>query len=81
MLKEGLHSDGIGDLSGRRARPSFLRDLWVLAKARVVSLLVFTGAVGGVLGPGALLAWESALGGLAGIAVGGGGGGVLNQIV
>nr|MBU2813385.1 protoheme IX farnesyltransferase [Acidithiobacillus ferruginosus] len=40
MLKEGLHSDGIGDLSGPRARPSFLRDLWVLAKARVVSLLV-----------------------------------------
>ena len=49
MLKEGLHSDGIGELSGPRARPSYLRDLWVLAKARVVSLLVFTAAVGEIL--------------------------------
>ncbi|MDD2748017.1 MAG: heme o synthase [Acidithiobacillus ferrooxidans] len=81
MLKEGLHSDGIGDLSGRRARPSFLRDLWVLAKARVVSLLVFTAAVGEILAPDALLHWESALAGLAGIALAGGAGGVLNQIV
>ena len=81
MLKEGLHSDGIGDLSVPRARPSFLRDLWVLAKARVVSLLVFTAAVGEILAPDALLHWESALAGLAGIALAGGAGGVLNQIV
>ena len=81
MLKEGLHSDGIGDLSGSRARPSFLRDLWVLAKARVVSLLVFTAAVGEILAPDVQLHWESALAGLAGIALAGGAGGVLNQIV
>jgi protoheme IX farnesyltransferase len=41
MLKEGLNTNNLGDLSGRRLRPSLLRDLWVLAKARVVSLLVF----------------------------------------
>ena len=81
MLKEGVHSGGIGDLSGPRVRPSFLRDLWVLAKARVVSLLVFTAAVGEILAPDAGLHWESGLAGLAGIALAGGAGGVLNQIV
>jgi protoheme IX farnesyltransferase len=81
MLKEGVHSGGIGDLSGPRVRPSLLRDLWVLAKARVVSLLVFTAAVGEILAPDAGLHWESGLAGLAGIALAGGAGGVLNQIV
>jgi protoheme IX farnesyltransferase len=59
----------------------FLHDLWVLAKARVVSLLVFTAAVGEILAPNALIHWESAVAGLAGIALAGGAGGVLNQIV
>ncbi|MBU2727624.1 UbiA family prenyltransferase, partial [Acidithiobacillus ferridurans] len=81
MLKEGVHSGGIGGLSGPRVRPSFVRDLWVLAKARVVSLLVFTAAVGEILAPDAGLHWESGLAGLAGIALAGGAGGVLNQIV
>ena len=81
MLKEGLNTNNLGDLSGQRLRPSLLRDLWVLAKARVVSLLVFTAAVGEILAPNALLHWESAVAGLAGIALAGGAGGVLNQIV
>ncbi|MGC9127762.1 MAG: heme o synthase [Acidithiobacillus sp.] len=58
-----------------------LRDLWVLAKARVVSLLVFTAAVGELLAPGTLNHWPAALAGLVGIALAGGAGGVLNQIV
>ena len=81
MLKEGISSGGVGDASGRRMRWSLLRDLWVLAKARVVSLLVFTAAVGEILAPDALLHWESAVAGLLGIALAGGAGGVLNQIV
>ncbi|MEY2336617.1 heme o synthase [Acidithiobacillus ferrianus] len=81
MLKEGISSGGVGDASGRRMRWSLLRDLWVLAKARVVSLLVFTAAVGEILAPDALVHWESAVAGLLGIALAGGAGGVLNQIV
>ena len=81
MLKEGISPGGVGDSSGRRLRWSLLRDLWVLAKARVVSLLVFTAAVGEILAPDALLHWESAVAGLLGIALAGGAGGVLNQIV
>ncbi|MBU2784431.1 protoheme IX farnesyltransferase [Acidithiobacillus ferriphilus] len=81
MLKEGLNTNNLDDLSGQRLRPSLLSDLWVLAKARVVSLLVFTAAVGEILAPNALIHWESALAGLVGIALAGGAGGVLNQIV
>ena len=81
MLKEGISPGGVGDASGRRMRWSLLRDLWVLAKARVVSLLVFTAAVGEILAPDALVHWESAVAGLLGIALAGGAGGVLNQIV
>lgn len=58
-----------------------LRDLWVLAKARVVSLLVFTAAVGELLAPGGIQHWPAAIAGLVGIALAGGAGGVLNQIV
>ncbi|WP_308389065.1 heme o synthase [Acidithiobacillus sp. AMEEHan] len=58
-----------------------LRDLWVLAKARVVSLLVFTAAVGELLAPSGITHWPAALAGLLGIALAGGAGGVLNQIV
>ncbi|WP_414041062.1 heme o synthase [Acidithiobacillus sp. M4-SHS-6] len=65
-----------------RFRPGLLlHDLWVLAKARVVSLLVFTAAVGEILAPHALMHWQAALAGLLGIALAGGAGGVLNQIV
>lgn len=58
-----------------------LRDLWVLAKARVVSLLVFTAAVGELLAPEGIQHWPAAIAGLVGIALAGGAGGVLNQIV
>ncbi len=68
-------------LPGRGTVWSLFRDLWVLAKARVVSLLVFTAAVGELLAPGGLGHWTAALAGLAGIAFAGGAGGVLNQIV
>ncbi|AEM47189.1 MAG: heme o synthase [Acidithiobacillus ferrivorans] len=81
MLKEGLNTNSLDDHSGQRLRPSLLSDLWVLAKARVVSLLVFTAAVGEILAPNALIHWESAVAGLVGIALAGGAGGVLNQIV
>ncbi|MBU2742928.1 UbiA family prenyltransferase, partial [Acidithiobacillus thiooxidans] len=80
--------DGLLSAAGTEAarhqnfRPGlFLHDLWVLAKARVVSLLVFTAAVGEILAPNALIHWQSALAGLFGIALAGGAGGVLNQIV
>ncbi|MBU2846275.1 protoheme IX farnesyltransferase, partial [Acidithiobacillus ferriphilus] len=32
MLKEGLNTNNLDDLSGQRLRPSLLSDLWVLAK-------------------------------------------------
>lgn len=58
-----------------------LRDLLVLAKARVVSLLVFTGAVGAVLAPSFPKHLLAAAGGLTGIALAGGAGGVINQLI
>ena len=82
MLKVDAHGEGVARLpSQRHTLVAFLHDLWVLAKARVVSLLVFTAAVGEILAPNALIHWESAIAGLAGIALAGGAGGVLNQIV
>jgi heme o synthase len=58
-----------------------IRDLLVLSKARVVSLLVFTAAVGELLAPSFREHWLNGLAGLLGIALAGGAGGVLNQIV
>lgn len=77
LTKEGCALDesslfSLGDL---------LRDLLVLAKARVVSLLVFTGAVGAVLAPHFSEHLWGAAGGLAGIALAGGAGGVINQLI
>lgn len=68
-------------LPGPSGAVQLLRDLWVLAKARVVSLLVFTALVGELLAPGGITHWPAALAGLLGIALAGGAGGVLNQIV
>ncbi|WMT48366.1 MAG: heme o synthase [Acidithiobacillus caldus] len=78
-----MESDGQGvaRLPVYRAALPLLRDLWVLAKARVVSLLVFTAAVGELLAPATFTHWPAALAGLVGIALAGGAGGVLNQIV
>lgn len=80
-----LKIDAIGNaqalLRGSRQGGSWLGDLLVLAKARVVSMLVFTAAVGEMMAPGALQHWRAALAGLVGVALAGGAGGVLNQIV
>ncbi|MHB8255211.1 MAG: heme o synthase [Acidiferrobacter sp.] len=57
------------------------QDLLVLAKARVVSLLVFTGAVGGILAPSFQEHLGGAVAGLIGIALAGGSGGVINQLI
>ena len=58
-----------------------VEDLLVLAKARVVSLLVFTGAVGAVLAPSFHRHLLGAAAGLFGIALAGGAGGVINQLI
>ncbi|MBU2781496.1 UbiA family prenyltransferase, partial [Acidithiobacillus caldus] len=81
MLKMESDGQGVARLPVYRAALPLLRDLWVLAKARVVSLLVFTAAVGELLAPATFTHWPAALAGLVGIALAGGAGGVLNQIV
>ncbi len=81
MFKIEVRSNGEAALQGGRSGAGLLRDLFILAKARVVSLLVFTAAVGEILAPGVAQHWPSALAGLLGIALAGGAGGVLNQIV
>jgi heme o synthase len=58
-----------------------VKDLLVLSKARVVSLLVFTAAVGEVIAPSFREHWLNGMAGLLGIALAGGAGGVINQIV
>ena len=63
------------------AAMAMVRDLLVLAKARVVSLLVFTGAVGAVLAPDFSRHLLAAGAGLLGIALAGGAGGVINQLI
>ncbi len=68
-------------VTGAGAAMAVLRDLLVLAKARVVSLLVFTGAVGAVLAPGFPRHLWGAGAGLLGIALAGGAGGVINQLI
>ncbi|MBU2822184.1 UbiA family prenyltransferase, partial [Acidithiobacillus caldus] len=81
MLKIESDGQGVVRLPVHRAVLSLLRDLWVLAKARVLSLLVFTAAVGELLAPATFSHWPASLAGLVGIALAGGAGGVLNQIV
>jgi len=65
---------------GFRAK-GWVEDLLVLTKARVVSLLVFTGAVGGVLAPSFQRHVGGAAAGLIGIALAGGSGGAINQLI
>ena len=62
-------------------RGGLIRDLLVLSKARVVSLLVFTALVGELLAPSFSRHWIGGLAGLAGIALAGGAGGVINQLI
>lgn len=81
MLKSETLGDGQALLRGGRTSGGLLRDLLVLAKARVVSLLIFTAAVGEVLAPDVVQHWQAALAGLVGVALAGAAGGVLNQIV
>ena len=81
MLKIAVLGGGQALLRGGRSGAGWLADLLVLAKARVVSMLVFTAAVGEFLAPHALRHWQPALAGLVGVALAGGAGGVLNQIV
>ena len=56
-------------------------DLLVLTKARVVSLLVFTSAVGSILAPTFHDHLSGALAGLVGVGLAGGSGGVINQLI
>lgn len=71
----------IAPLTGRAGFAGLVGDLLVLAKARVVSLLVFTGAVGAVLAPSFPHHLLGAAAGLLGIALAGGAGGVINQLI
>lgn len=80
-LDSKQQNGGLIDTLPPHAAPSLLKDLLTLAKARVVSLLVFTAIVGELLAPEFWLHWSGALAGLAGIALAGGAGGVLNQLV
>lgn len=82
VLKDGIRGAHQAVLEhGEHGFGSLLQDLLTLAKARVVSLLVFTAAVGEILAPHFAQHWRSALAGLLGIALAGGAGGVLNQLV
>ncbi|MHB8255008.1 MAG: heme o synthase [Acidiferrobacter sp.] len=65
---------------GARVR-QFTHDLLVLAKFRVVAMLVFTAAVGEVLAPGFSRDWVQNCAGLLGIGLAGGAGAVFNQLV
>ncbi len=56
-------------------------DFLVLTKARVVSLLVFTSAVGSILAPTFHEHLSGALAGLVGVGLAGGSGGVINQLI
>ena len=71
----------VASAAGGSVAMAVVRDLLVLAKARVVSLLVFTGAVGAVLAPGFSQHLLGAGAGLLGIALAGGAGGVINQLI
>ena len=81
MLKSETLGDGQAFLRSGRASGGLLRDLLILTKARVVSLLIFTAAVGEALAPDVAQHWKAALAGLIGVALAGAAGGVLNQIV
>ncbi|MDA8389232.1 MAG: heme o synthase [Gammaproteobacteria bacterium] len=84
MMEANMHAgEGVRNLAVPPRSPfaTRARDLLVLSKARVVSMLVFTAAVGEVLAPGFRQHWLAALAGLAGIAFAGGAGGVINQLV
>ncbi|MHB1567396.1 MAG: heme o synthase [Acidiferrobacter sp.] len=82
MIHTDLSHTDIGALPAPRSSSStLLADLLVLGKVRVVSLLVFTAAVGEVLAPGLAQHWIAALAGLIGIAFAGAAGGTLNQLV
>ncbi len=77
IIQEGVS----GEVISRLPRQSLLRDLLVLSKARVVSLLVFTAVVGELLAPSFSRHWIGGLAGLVGIALAGGAGGVINQLI
>lgn len=70
-----------GALSEPRTGIAFVKDLLVLSKAKVVSMLVFTGGVGEILSPSFRQHWLAGIAGLVGIALAGGAGGVINQLV